>query len=32
VENIRQRLVEKGFTETLNGARRDTPPTPILFG
>jgi Homeodomain-like domain len=28
VENIRQRLVEKGFTETLNGARRDTPPTP----
>jgi Homeodomain-like domain len=28
VENIRRRLVEKGFTETLNGARRDTPPTP----
>ena len=28
VENIRQRLVEKGFTETLNGVRRDTPPTP----
>jgi Homeodomain-like domain len=28
VENIRRRLVEKGFTETLNGAHRDTPPTP----
>jgi hypothetical protein len=28
VENIRQRLVEKGFSETLNGLRRDTPPTP----
>jgi Homeodomain-like domain len=28
VENIRRRLVEKGFTETLNGARRDTPPMP----
>ena len=28
VENIRRRLVEKGFTEALNGARRDTPPTP----
>jgi len=27
VENIRRRLVEKGFTETLNGARHDTPPT-----
>jgi hypothetical protein len=28
VENIRRRLVEKGFTETLNRACRDTPPTP----
>ncbi len=27
VENIRQRLVERGFEETLNGARRSTPPT-----
>jgi hypothetical protein len=27
VENIRRRLVEKGFAETLNGSRRDTPPT-----
>jgi len=27
VENIRQRLVEKGFAETVNGSRRDTPPT-----
>jgi hypothetical protein len=27
VENIRQRLVEKGFAETLNGSRRGTPPT-----
>ena len=26
VENIRQRLVERGFEETLNGARRSTPP------
>lgn len=25
VENIRQRLVERGFEETLNGARRSTP-------
>jgi Homeodomain-like domain len=27
VENIRQRLVEQGFSETLNGVRRATPPT-----
>jgi len=27
VENIRQRLVEKVFAETVNGSRRDTPPT-----
>ena len=27
VENIRQRLVERGFEETLNGARRSMPPT-----
>lgn len=27
VENIRQRLVERGFEETLNGAKRATPPT-----
>lgn len=27
VENIRHRLVERGFEETLNGARRLTPPT-----
>jgi hypothetical protein len=27
VENIRQRLVEKGFEETLNGAPRLRPPT-----
>jgi DNA-binding PadR family transcriptional regulator len=27
VENILRRLVEKGFAETLNGSRRDTPPT-----
>jgi hypothetical protein len=26
VENIRQRLVERGFEETLNGARRRTAP------
>ncbi len=26
VENIRRRLVERGFEETLNGARRATPP------
>jgi len=28
VENIRRRLVERGFEETLNGVRRATPPTP----
>jgi hypothetical protein len=27
VENIRHRFVERGFEETLNGARRLTPPT-----
>lgn len=27
VENIRRRLVEQGFEETLNGSRRITPPT-----
>ena len=27
VENIRQRLVEKGFRETLDGKKRSTPPT-----
>ncbi len=31
VENIRQRLVERGFEETLNGARRATSPTPKLL-
>lgn len=31
VENIRQRLVERGFAETLNGARRSTPPTKKLL-
>jgi hypothetical protein len=31
VENIRQRLVEKGFEYTLNGAPRLTPPTPKLL-
>ena len=28
VENIRQRLVERGFEETLNGKVRDQPATP----
>lgn len=28
VENIRQRLVENGFRETLNGKKRAAPPTP----
>ena len=32
VENIRQRLVERGFEETLNGAKRTTPPTKLLDG
>ncbi len=31
VENIRQRLVEKGFEETLNGVQRRTPPTEKLL-
>lgn len=31
VENIRQRLVEKGFEETLNGAGRGTPPVAKLL-
>jgi hypothetical protein len=31
VENIRQRLVERGFEATLNGARRSTPPTKKLL-
>lgn len=31
VENIRQRLVEKGFEYTLNGAPRVNPPTPKLL-
>ena len=31
VENIRQRLVEKGFEETLNGAPRLKPPTEKLL-
>jgi hypothetical protein len=31
VENIRQRLVEKGFHETLNGAKREQPPTEKLL-
>ncbi len=31
VENIRQRLVERGFEETLNGKRRAQPPTEKLL-
>src|SRR6516225_2545807 len=31
VEKIRQRLVERGFAETLNGAKRDKPPTEKLL-
>ena len=31
VENIRQRLVENGFRETLDGKRREKPPTPKLL-
>ena len=27
VENVRQRLVENGFDEVLNGKKRETPPT-----
>lgn len=31
VENVRQRLVERGFEETLNGAKRLSPPTEKLL-
>ena len=31
VENVRQRLVERGFEETLNGAQRTSPPTEKLL-
>jgi len=31
VENVRQRLVERGFEQTLNGVKRATPPTPKLL-
>ena len=31
VENIRQRLVERGFDKTLNGKKRATPPTEKLL-
>lgn len=31
VEKIRQRLVERGFAETLNGAKRVKPPTEKLL-
>ncbi len=31
VENIRQRLVHEGFRETLNGKKRERPPTPKLL-
>ncbi len=31
VEKIRQRLVERGFDETLNGKKRATPPTEKLL-
>lgn len=31
VENIRQRLVERGFEETLNGKKRANPPTEKLL-
>ena len=31
VEKVRQRLVERGFTETLNGKKRATPPTEKLL-
>ena len=31
VENIRQRLVERGFEETLNGKKRVQPPTEKLL-
>ena len=32
VENIRQRLVECGFRETLDGGKRETPPVEKLLG
>lgn len=31
VENVRQRFVERGFAETLNGKQRDSPPTEKLL-
>ena len=31
VENVRQHLVERGFEETLNGAKRPQPPTKKLL-
>ncbi len=31
VENIRQRLVERGFRETLDGAKREKPPVEKLL-
>jgi len=31
VENVRQRLVERGFEETLDGKKRATPPTEKLL-
>jgi hypothetical protein len=31
VENIRQRLVERGFRETLDGAKRELPPVEKLL-
>jgi len=31
VENIRQRLVERGFREALDGAKRETPPVEKLL-
>lgn len=31
VENVRQRLVERGFEQTLDGVKRQTPPTPKLL-
>lgn len=31
VENVRQRLIERGFEETLNGAKRAQPPTAKLL-
>ena len=31
VENVRQRLVERGFRETLDGLKRETPPVEKLL-